>query len=99
MSDTEVTVGLWILLILLLVALVLVVVTARRGPWQAPQRTAGVLWVPADAMPLVGDDAQMAADLLMALRTGNPSGAPLPEVRIIAPGVDPLWGKNPPESW
>ncbi len=94
--------ALWALFALLWVALVLVIVTARRGPWQrepAIQRNkgAGILWITADAMPIRNDDG-LAADLLAALRSGNPSGAPLPEVRILAPGVDPLWGNNPPWS-
>ncbi len=68
--------GLWILLILLLVALVLVVVTARRGPWQREETV------------------------------GHYSGAPIGYVSVeetpvglVASGVDPLWGKHPPESW
>ncbi len=56
--------GLWILFALFSLALVLVVVTARRGPWDEHRHRHHV-HVPFD-QPTV---------------------------------VDPLWGKNPPESW
>lgn len=64
MSDQT---ALWLLFALLSVALVLVVITARRGPWQNP---------PADE----------PEELFLG-------------VVVLRPAVDPLWGKNRPESW
>jgi hypothetical protein len=91
--------ALWLLFALLWIALVLVIVTARRGPWQRPthrNKGAGIFWIPRElAFSHEGDD-QFVRDVEAALRGPFPAGTMVPEVRIIRPGVDPLWGKNPP---
>ena len=97
---------LWAIFALLWIALVLVIVTARRGPWQPPRvirqhnKGAGILWIPAELTGYTPDDEDaFVSDLtsrLNALVDFTRSDVPVPEVRLLHPGVDPLWGKNRP---
>lgn len=91
---------LWAIFALLWIALVLVVVTARRGPWQAPKRSAGVLWIPAELAGYAEEspqDEEFLRELQAMLATSVTDTSSVPRVCLMAPGVDPLWGKNPPK--
>ncbi len=91
--------ALWIIFALLLVAFVLVVVTARRGPWERPGTT---LDSPRVSDPYVPDPTDPIDFLAVIIREAK---ADPYSVHITVPSsititnVDPLWGKHPPESW
>ncbi len=100
---------LWILFALFSVLLVLVVVTARRGPWQGHLTSHGQFDDKDQGKPISGEgipegayiyrvDSPTHVTLRRRRRHGwHPHWTHKPKTQ--ASDVDPLWGKNPPGAW
>lgn len=96
---------LWAIFALLWIALVLVIVTARRGPWDRPMKACVPVQCP-DQEEVVIDGLFTVVDIdpryferPLAHYSVDPVGNVRVEntsVGLLASGVDPLWGKNQP---